>query len=64
MNSITEILYKNSTDCSDGMLIRFENIQPLIKLLEDFVNNSKIEALNEAALATFPNIKIVKKDER
>ena len=33
-DKITEIIYKNSTDTSDGLLIRFENIEKLIDKLQ------------------------------
>lgn len=38
---ITSILYKNSIDCSDGMIIRFEKIQDVIGLLADILTKTK-----------------------
>lgn len=32
---ITRILYKNSTDTSEGLLIKFEDIQEVIRKLKD-----------------------------
>lgn len=32
---ITKILYQDSTDCSEGMVIDFKNIQKVLKLLTD-----------------------------
>ena len=34
-NEITKILYRNSTDDSESMRIRFEDIQNIIDLLND-----------------------------
>lgn len=50
---ITEILYKNSTDCGQGMVIDFLDIQKVIKLLaEDKVEFAQFhvqKALKEAS---------------
>ena len=35
---VTEIIYKNSHDCSEGLIINFENIQPVISLLVEIFN--------------------------
>ena len=50
---IIRILYQNSTDCSDGMIIDFNNIQKVIKLLADdklkFAKHHVIKALKQAS---------------
>ena len=39
---ITEIIYKNSHDCGEGLIINFENIQKVIGLLSGWIDANKL----------------------
>ena len=41
---VTEIIYKNSHDCSEGLIINFENIQKVIGLLSEKENELTLKA--------------------
>lgn len=55
MKEITKILYENSSDTSEGLLIKFEKIHDIILLLGEFIKEQRIQALHDAAIGTFYN---------